>query len=123
MSKAKQQGTRHESWIVKLFRDHGHAAERLAEGGSSDLGDVRLDLYGEEWIVEGKATATLNIQTTLGKARRKAAGKRPILIWKRLVKTDAKVRQPVEGERVVVILSDKDFLHLLDQAYQAGKNS
>ena len=66
-------------------------------------------------MLEGKARQTLNVQTTLGKARKKAGGLTPVaVIWKRLVKVPGYTnRQPVEGERVVVTLSWEDFLRLL----------
>jgi hypothetical protein len=114
MSKAKAQGTTHESWIVKELEAAGIKARRLAEGGSDDEGDVETYLDGDRWIMEGKARQTLNIQATLGKARRKAGGLRVAVVWKRLVKVAGyQNRQPVEGERVVVILGWDDFLFLV----------
>lgn len=117
MSKAKAQGTRHESWTVNELTAVGVPARRIAEGGSADEGDVEATLAGERWILEGKARQTLNVQATLGKARKKANGSRVAVIWKRLVRVPGKqVRQPVEGERVVVILSWDDFVHLVLKA-------
>lgn len=114
MSKQKQQGTSHESWIVKELEAAGFKARRLAEGGSEDEGDVETYLDGDRWILEGKARQTLNIQATLGKARKKANGLRVALVWKRLVKVAGyQNRQPVAGERVVVVLGWEDFLHLV----------
>ena len=115
MSKQKQQGTNHESWIVKAFQAIGLKARRLAEGGSADEGDVETFIGGIRWVLEGKARQTLNVQATLGKARRKAGDTTPVaVIWKRLVRvTGYKVRQPVEGERIVVILGWDDFMSLV----------
>jgi len=114
MSKAKAQGTTHESWIVKALEAAGIIARRLAEGGADDEGDVEADINGERWILEGKARQTLNVQATLGKARRKAGGLRVAVVWKRLVKVAGyQNRQPVEGERMVVILSWDDFMSLV----------
>jgi len=115
MSKPKAQGTRHESWIVKELDAIGVTARRIAEGGSADEGDVEATINGERWVLEGKATQTLNVQKILGKARKKAGGDTPVaVIWKRLVKVAGMVnRQPVEGERTVVILSWEDFINLL----------
>lgn len=118
MSKQKQQGTNHESWIVKAFQAIGLKARRLAEGGSADEGDVETFIGGIRWVLEGKARQTLNVQATLGKARRKAGDTTPVaVIWKRLVRvTGYKVRQPVEGERIVVILGWDDFMSLVQNA-------
>lgn len=124
MSRPKDQGTRWESELVNRIQKRGLLADRLAEGGSSDKGDVwavappdqtgnkvvlawkrltgkgsrrtpdgvrdvvvldtdtLLDLLvasvmvrGEQsWVIECKATQTLNVTRTLGKAIRKANG-------------------------------------------------
>lgn len=115
MSKPKAQGTRHESWIVKELDAIGVTARRIAEGGSADEGDVEAAINGKRWVLEGKATQTLNVQKILGKARKKAGGSTPVaVIWKRLVKVAGMSnRQPVEGERTVVILSWEDFVELV----------
>ena len=116
-NKPKQQGTRHESWIVNELEAVQIDARRLAEGGSDDEGDVEAFLAGDRWVLEGKARQTLNVQATLGKARRKAGGGRVAVVWKRLVKVAGmKNRQPVEGERVVVILGWDDFVFLVRNA-------
>ena len=115
MSKPKAQGTKHESWIVNEFTSIGIKAKRIAEGGSSDEGDVEVFINGERWVFEGKATQTLSVQKILGKARRKAGGTTPVaVVWKRLVKVAGYTnRQPVEGERVTVTLSWEDFINLV----------
>jgi len=115
MSKAKAQGTRHESWIVNEMEAIGFTARRLAEGGSDDEGDVEVTIDKQRWVLEGKARQTLNVQATLGKARKKAGGSTPVaVVWKRLVKVAGYTnRQPVEGERTVVILSWEDFIKLI----------
>lgn len=118
MSKNKAQGTAFETWICKALNSLGITANRLAEGGMYDEGDVAAHLSEDaRWIIECKATANLNIQKILGKARRKANGAPVILVWKRLVKTStSKTRQPVDGERIVVCLSWEDFVRLLTDA-------
>ena len=117
MSKAKAQGTTHETWIVNTLRDIGIESRRLPEGGSYDEGDVEAFINGIRWVLEGKATQNLNIQKTLGKARKKAGGSTPVaVIWKRLVKVTGKTnRQPVEGERVTITLSLEDFITLINK--------
>lgn len=122
MSKPKAQGTRHESWIVKELDAVGIEAKRLAEGGSADEGDVEATFHNERWILEGKARQSLNLQKTLGKARKKAGGFTPVVVvWKRLVKVAGYAnRQPVEGERVIVSMSWEDFLRLVSK--EGNKN-
>lgn len=115
----KKQGTAHESWLVKSLKARGHWARRLAEGGTQDEGDVEADIHGERWVIEAKARQSLNVQHTLGRTRAKAeaavGGPVPVaVVWKRLVPVlGKKVRQPVAGERVVVILSWDDFCRLV----------
>lgn len=120
MSKQKKQGTAHESWLVKRLADFGYRARRLAEGGTRDEGDVEAWLP-DRWVLEAKARSSLNVQKTLGDARRKAeaAAGEPVpvaVVWKRLVKVEGlQVRQPVNGERVVICMSLDDFLALLNR--------
>lgn len=117
MSKNKKQGTAFETWTRKALNSLGIKARRLAEGGAYDEGDVEAHLDGQtRWVLECKARSSLNVQQTLAKARRKA-GSPVILVWKRLVRVNGKqVRQPVDGERVVVIMSWDDFVKLLTNA-------
>lgn len=118
MSKNKQQGTAFETWTRKALNALNIRARRLAEGGSYDEGDVEAHLDGQNrWVIECKARSSLNVQQVLGKARRKAGGAPVILVWKRLVRVPGKqVRQPVDGERIVVCLSWEDFVRLLTNA-------
>ena len=112
MSKSKQQGTAFESAMVEHFRDKGLQSSRFAEGGSNDMGDLWVDNGINEyyWVVEAKATERLNVTRVLGKAIKKG-GPRTVLIWKRLVKTGKKIRQP-DGEKIVVVMSLDLFTEL-----------
>lgn len=124
MSKARAQGTNHESWIVKQFTALGFSSRRIAEGGANDEGDVEVFINDVRWVIEGKARQNLNVQQTLGKARKKAGGGPVAVVWKRLVKVAGLTnRQPVEGERVVVILSWEDYLSLLNLNAPTVKDS
>ena len=117
MSKQKAQGTKLETWTRNALRDLGFKSRRLAEGGAEDEGDVDVVINDTRWVVECKSTQTLNIQETLGKARRKAGGAPVFLVWKRLVQVAGKkMRQPVAGERIVVVLGWDDFTDLLSAA-------
>lgn len=129
MSKQKAQGTRHESWLVTKLREAGHAARRLAEGGTRDEGDVEVSIEGTRWVMEAKARSNLNVQKTLGAARAKAeaAAGKPVpvaVVWKRLVKVRGlQVRQPVSGERVVVCMSMEDFISLIKKEEDSDSES
>lgn len=124
MSKNKKQGTAFETWTRKALNALGIKARRLAEGGAYDEGDVEAHLDGQtRWIIECKARSSLNVQQTLAKARRKA-GSPVILVWKRLVRVNGKqVRQPVDGERIVVVMSWDDFVKLLTNAAPTGETA
>tara|TARA_R110000868_G_scaffold403412_2_gene680678 strand:- start:25 stop:432 length:408 start_codon:yes stop_codon:yes gene_type:complete len=116
MSKNKQQGTAFETWTRKALNALDIKARRIAEGGANDEGDVEAH-FDERWVIECKATSALNVQQILGKARRKAGGAPVILVWKRLVRVAGKqTRQPVSGERVVVVLGWEDFVRLITKA-------
>lgn len=125
MSKNKKQGTAFETWTRKALNSLGIGARRIAEGGSNDEGDVEAHLDGiTRWVIECKARSSLNIQETLGKARRKAGGAPVILVWKRLVRVAGKqIRQPVDGERIVVVLGWDDFVRLLTNAAPSGETA
>lgn len=128
MSRQKKQGTTHESWIVNELQANEHPANRIAEGGSQDEGDVEATIAGEKWVLEGKARSNLNVQQSLGKSRAKARAANggasvPVaVVWKRLVRVPGlQVRQPVEGERVVVILGWDDYINLINKATKGAQ--
>lgn len=117
MGKNKAAGTALETWLVNKVNGLSLTdlhAERVAEGGSKDLGDVRISTNADEpWLIECKARETLSVTTALKKAREKNKEGKTALFWKRIVKGKGKVRQPM-GERYVVILTLEDFLLLLE---------
>lgn len=89
MSKNKAQGTAFETYIVRTARDHGLAASRLAEGGSSDGGDVLLG-----------STDSFVLPIT-------------VLAWKRLVPKQDKQRRLPDGEPIVFVLDERAFWKLV----------
>jgi len=90
VNKPKIQGTKWESEVVKRAMLHGLYGERIAEGGSKDIGDVYLfNEYADDGDIPIVALA-----------------------WKRLVKTDTS-RRTADGEKEVVVLPLDDFLYIL----------
>jgi len=118
VSKSKQQGTAFESWLGKWLDKVTDIsdARRIAEGGSKDEGDVEFyDFTGQRWLVECKATQTLNATRVLSKARLKSPEPRhTVLLWKRLtkLKSGQKNRRP-DGEPVVVVMGLDTFHELM----------
>ncbi len=90
MSKNKAQGTRFESALVNIANAFGLDAQRIAEAGINDRGDIEiLGNYPNRTVVA--------------------------LAWKRLVNKGGVKRGP-DGEPVVVVVSLHDFLTLLGLA-------
>ena len=115
MSKARAQGTSYEVQVRDWWRARGHTAERLAEGGSLDRGDVAVDFHGEEVVCEAKARQVLSVQETLSKALAKAGHSRVLVYWKRLTPQGGGRRKPVAGVREVVIMTPEMLDWLLAQ--------
>ena len=121
MSKPKAQGTRWETQIVERFKAAGIYARRIAEGGSKDIGDVLAATEASgEWVIEAKATQTLNVTRVLGKAKVKSGVKNTVLIWKRLTKSEGNSRRTPDGEPVVVVMSFESFIKLLEGVRHGG---
>ena len=59
-------------------------AQRFAEGGSNDLGDIQLFVDGEEYFIEAKSRQNLNLHQSLGKAIEKSSDENTVLFWKKL---------------------------------------
>ena len=69
VNKAKKQGTTYETNIVnRLNKEVDFKAQRFAEGGSKDLGDIQLFVKDEEYFLEAKSRQNLNIHQSLEKA-------------------------------------------------------
>lgn len=52
---SKQKGTKAETKVVRFLKEHGLKAERKALSGCKDCGDIKIDVDGEEIILEVKA--------------------------------------------------------------------
>ncbi len=118
MTKSKAQGTAWETAIVKRLNKRFLKATRLPELGANDEGDIEFyDPYQQRWVIEAKATQTLNVTRVLGKARDKPHDGEPtVLFWKRLVKTGKKVRQ-ADGVKEVVVMDITTFLWLVNRRH------
>lgn len=90
MGKNKDQGTAHERATRDELRRLGYYAERLAEGGMDDQGDVKA------WRMANYAARPL-----------------VVLNWRRLVKVKGRKRRAPDGERDVVIMRKHDFYELI----------
>ena len=85
VNKAKKQGTNYETNIVnRLNKVENFKAQRFAEGGSKDLGDIQLFVKDEEYFLEAKSRQNLNIHQSLGKAIEKSNNVNTVLFWKKL---------------------------------------
>lgn len=117
----KDQGTRLETATVKAAEAAGLYAERIAEGGPNDLGDVRI--WGSAgvrdgqvqpvagFIVECKDRMALNIHEALQKAINKS-GRYTVVKWRRMARKSGNTRRHEVGEPVVA-MTESLFLELL----------
>ena len=114
MSKQKQQGTAFETYIVAQLNKRFLRGKRLPELGANDEGDIEFwDTHGKRWVIEAKATQSLNVTRVLGKAREKSRGDHTVLFWKRLTRKGDAARRTPDGEKEVVVMSMRDFLYLV----------
>ena len=114
MSKQKQQGTKWETYIVARLNRRFLRGRRLPELGANDEGDIEFfDSHDKRWVIEAKATQSLNVTRVLGKAKAKSQGDFTVLFWKRIVPTEGKKIRQADGEKEVVIMSMRDFLYIV----------
>lgn len=67
---SKRIGTTWESDLVRLFRLQGLDAERLRQSGANDEGDIVLKIGGIPYVIEAKATKSLDLATAQNEAER-----------------------------------------------------
>ena len=113
----KARGTRQETAVVRAAQSAGLIAERLAEGGLADRGDIRI-LTDIEWVGEVKDRERLNVHAELDKAIRKAGTLNTFLVWRRMVRRDPGKRRSQEGP-VIVVVSLPRFLEMLAESVDA----
>jgi Holliday junction resolvase len=116
VNKAKRQGTNYETNIVnRLNQIQNFKAQRFAEGGSNDLGDVQLFINDEEFFIEAKSRQNLNLHQTLDKAINKSGDLNTLVFWKKLKRKSNNERRTNDGVPEVVSMSYDLFVKLLDK--------
>jgi Holliday junction resolvase len=116
VNKAKRQGTNYETNIVnRLNQIKNFKAQRFAEGGSNDLGDVQLFINDEEFFIEAKSRQNLNLHQTLDKAINKSGDLNTLVFWKKLKRKSNNERRTNDGVPEVVSMSYDLFVKLLDK--------
>jgi len=116
VNKSKKQGTTYESNIVvRLNYYKNFKAQRLAEGGSLDKGDIELIINNKDlFYIEAKARQNLNIHQSLDKAIKKSKSKNTILFWKKLKLQKGHSKRTNDGVPEVVTMSYELFIKLMN---------
>lgn len=74
MNPSKQKGTAFETAVVRYLQANGFPqAERRALAGKDDRGDVSLGSGYTDWVLEAKATKSIDLAGALNEASREAA--------------------------------------------------
>jgi hypothetical protein len=116
VNKAKKQGTNYETNIVnRLNKINNLKAQRFAEGGSNDLGDIQLFVNDEEFFIEAKSRMNLNLHQTLDKALSKSGDENTLVFWKKLKRKTNNERRTNDGVPEVVSMSYELFIKLLQK--------
>ena len=116
VNKAKKQGTNYETNIVnRLNKLDNFKAQRFAEGGSNDLGDIQLFIDDEEFFIEAKSRQNLNLHQTLDKAINKSGDINTLVFWKKLKRKSNNERRSNDGVPEVISMSYELFVKLLEK--------
>ena len=116
VNKAKTQGTNYETNIVnRLNKIDNFKAQRFAEGGSNDLGDIQLFIDDEEFFIEAKSRQNLNLHQTLDKAINKSGDINTLVFWKKLKRKSNNERRSNDGVPEVISMSYELFVKLLEK--------
>ena len=116
VNKAKKQGTNYETNIVnRLNKIDNFKAQRFAEGGSNDLGDIQLFIDNEEFFIEAKSRQNLNLHQTLDKAINKSGDINTLVFWKKLKRKSNNERRSNDGVPEVISMSYELFVKLLEK--------
>ena len=116
VNKAKKQGTNYETNIVnRLNKIDNFKAQRFAEGGSNDLGDIQLFIDDEEFFIEAKSRQNLNLHQTLDKAINKSGDINTLVFWKKLKRKSNNESRSNDGVPEVISMSYELFVKLLEK--------
>ena len=116
VNKAKKQGTNYETNIVnRLNKIDNFKAQRFAEGGSNDLGDIQLFIDDEEFFIEAKSRQNLNLHQTLDKAINKSGDINTLVFWKKLNRKSNNERRSNDGVPEVISMPYELFVKLLEK--------
>ena len=116
VNKAKKQGTNYETNIVnRLNKIDNFKAQRFAEGGSNDFGDIQLFIDDEEFFIEAKSRQNLNLHQTLDKAINKSGDINTLVFWKKLKRKSNNERRSNDGVPEVISMSYELFVKLLEK--------
>ncbi len=118
--KPKDQGTRNETRLVRIAKDAGLKAWRLAEGGINDAGDVAIETKdGDTYVVECKHRQQLAVHREYEKAATKAEGMEypfvaagVALQWRRPFIVEGSTRRRNEE---VMVISVAEYLELISR--------
>lgn len=111
-NKHKKQGTTEERRQLNLLRHAGFPGQRLAEGGSNDEGDLKIEVGTTHIIVESKHRDRLPIHEAVQKAEAKAFPYESVIWWKRTTLKKGNKQRSQVGEPIVC-MSEGFFLELL----------
>lgn len=112
-TRPKDLGTQLETWMVRAAAERGLTAERLAEGGIRDRGDLRI-LTNTEWVGEAKNRGQLNIHIAVQDAMRKAGHNQAFVVWKRMVRKPGQQNRYQPAPPIIALQVDT-FLELLKE--------
>tara|TARA_A100001011_G_C14321483_1_gene850920 strand:- start:5156 stop:5518 length:363 start_codon:yes stop_codon:yes gene_type:complete len=119
VNKPKQQGTTYETFCVNRLNEiPSIKAQRLAEGGMNDRGDLVIEKAKSfDVIGECKNRTNLNLHQTLRKALEKSGQFETVVYWKKLKRKGGNSKRTPDGEPEVVAMTPEFFEWLLRQVH------
>tara|TARA_B100000287_G_scaffold430231_1_gene485076 strand:+ start:383 stop:742 length:360 start_codon:yes stop_codon:yes gene_type:complete len=116
VNKPKQQGTTYETYVVNRLNEMPSTqAQRLAEGGMNDRGDIIVDKKSWDFVGECKNRTNLNLHQTLYKALEKSGQFETVVYWKKLKRKGGNSKRSSDGVPEVVAMTPEFFEWLLNQ--------
>jgi len=116
VNKPKQQGTAYETFVVNRLNEMPFTkAQRLAEGGMNDKGDIICEKNSFDLVGECKNRTNLNLHQTLQKALNKSGQFETVVYWKKLTRKGGNSKRSADGVPEVVAMTPEFFEYLLRQ--------